>query len=45
MLQLKNISFSAENEDGKKEILKNISMEITDGFLAITGPNGGGNPH
>ncbi len=42
MLQLKNISFSAENEDGKKEILKNISMEITDGFLAITGPNGGG---
>ena len=42
MLQLKNISFSAENEDGKKEILKNISMDITDGFLAITGPNGGG---
>ncbi len=42
MLQLKNISFSAETEDGVKEILKDISMEITDGFLAITGPNGGG---
>ena len=42
MLQLKNISFSAETEDGVKEILKDISMDITDGFLAITGPNGGG---
>ena len=42
MLQLKNISFSAENEDGKKEILKDISMDIDNGFLAITGPNGGG---
>lgn len=42
MLQLKNISFSAETEDGIKEILKDISMDITDGFLAITGPNGGG---
>ncbi len=42
MLQLKNISFSAENGDGKKEILKNITMDIDDGFLAITGPNGGG---
>jgi len=42
MLQLKNISFTAKNEDGKKEILKNISMDIDDGFLAITGPNGGG---
>ena len=42
MLQLKNISFSAETEDGVKEILKDITMDITDGFLAITGPNGGG---
>ena len=42
MLQLKNISFSAENEDGKKEILKDTSMYIDNGFLAITGPNGGG---
>lgn len=42
MLQLKNVSFSAENEDGVKEILKGITMDIDDGFLAITGPNGGG---
>lgn len=44
MLELKNISFTATNEggDGKKEILKNISLEIDNGFIAITGPNGGG---
>ncbi len=42
MLQLKNISFSAENEDGVKEILKDITMNVDSGFLAVTGPNGGG---
>ena len=42
MLELKNISFVAETENGEKEILKDISMTISDGFLAITGPNGGG---
>lgn len=42
MLELKNISFSAQNEDGVKEILKDISLKIDDGFVAITGPNGGG---
>ncbi len=42
MLELKNISFTAENEDGQKEILKNISLKIEDGFSVITGPNGGG---
>ncbi len=42
MLELKNISFSTENEDGVKEILKDISLKIEDGFVAITGPNGGG---
>ena len=42
MIQLKNISFSAENEDGVKEILKDVTMDIDSGFLAITGPNGGG---
>lgn len=40
MLELKNISFYAENE---KAILRNINMTVKDGeFLAITGPNGGG---
>lgn len=42
MLELKNISFSAEGENGEKEILKNISMVIDNGFVALTGPNGGG---
>lgn len=42
MLELKNISFSAQNEDGVKDILKDISLKIDDGFVAITGPNGGG---
>lgn len=39
MLELKNISYEAE--DGK-EILSDISLTIDDGFVAITGPNGGG---
>ena len=42
MLELKNVSFAAQNDDGKKEILKNISIKFDDGFIAITGPNGGG---
>ena len=42
MLELKNISFRAENDDGTKEILKNISIEFDNEFIAITGPNGGG---
>ncbi len=40
MLELKNISYSAE---GKEGILKNISLTIEDNqFVVITGPNGGG---
>ena len=42
MLELKNISFSADSENGEKEILKNISMTLDNGFIALTGPNGGG---
>lgn len=42
MLELENISFAAETDNGKKEILKNISLAIDDRFVAITGPNGGG---
>jgi len=43
MLQLKNICFNAENEDGEiKEILKDINLELDNGFAVITGPNGGG---
>jgi Fe-S cluster assembly ATP-binding protein len=42
MLELRNISFEAENDGTKKEILKNISLTINERFVAITGPNGGG---
>ena len=42
MLKLENISFIVEADDAKKEILKDINLEINDGFVAITGPNGGG---
>lgn len=42
MLELKNISFTAQNEDGEKEILKDINLKIDTGFVVITGPNGGG---
>ena len=39
MLELKNISFSAD----RKQILKNINLVIDDAkFVVITGPNGGG---
>lgn len=44
MLELRNISFQAENEDNGKEIeiLRNISLTIEDQFVAVTGPNGSG---
>lgn len=42
MLELKDVSFAASGETGNKEILKNISLKIDDGFVAITGHNGGG---
>ncbi len=43
MLELNNISFKV-NEDGQdKEIIRDISLTLPDGKLAvITGPNGGG---
>ena len=43
MLELRNISYSAETESGTtKGILKNINLTIDERFVAITGPNGGG---
>ncbi len=44
MLEIKNLCFSAVNEDGEKvDILKNIDITVADGtFLVLTGPNGGG---
>ena len=42
MLELKNICFTAENEDGKKDIINNVSLTLNEKFIAFTGPNGGG---
>ena len=42
MLELKNISYVAQTDDTRKEILKDINLTIDDRFVAITGPNGGG---
>lgn len=43
MLELKNISFSVEENGKTLDILKDINLTIDDNkFVAITGPNGGG---
>ena len=43
MLELKNITYNVDDEQGKKEILNGVSLSIPDGkFVVITGPNGGG---
>lgn len=39
MLELKNICYELEDN---KEIIRDISLQIEDHFVAITGPNGGG---
>ena len=33
MLQIKNLSFAVDSDGQKKEILKNISLELHDGSL------------
>ncbi len=42
MLELIDVSFSVAGEEGTKEIVKNVSLKVEDGFVALTGPNGGG---
>ena len=43
MLELKNVSFGAENDGKPVEIVRDISLTIPDNkFVVITGPNGGG---
>jgi Fe-S cluster assembly ATP-binding protein len=42
MLELKNVSFSAEGAEGTKDIINDISLTIDERFVALTGPNGGG---
>ena len=42
MLELKNISYAAEDEGGTKEILNDINLTVSERFVVFTGPNGGG---
>ncbi len=42
MLELKNVCYSAENNGVKKEIIKDVSLDLSEKFIAFTGPNGGG---
>lgn len=42
MLQLVDVSYTVDAESGKKEILKNVNLTLDGGFVAVTGPNGGG---
>ena len=43
MLELKNISFGVEQNEGDKEIIRDISLTIPDDkLIVVTGPNGGG---
>ena len=43
MLELKNISFTVDDDGVKKQIIRDLSLKIENGrFVVITGPNGSG---
>ncbi|MEY8403673.1 ATP-binding cassette domain-containing protein [Oscillospiraceae bacterium 44-34] len=42
MLELQHISYNVEQDGGDKGILHDINLTISERFVAITGPNGGG---
>ncbi|MBQ3911713.1 MAG: ATP-binding cassette domain-containing protein [Lachnospiraceae bacterium] len=43
MLELQNITYSASDENGDKDILRDVSLTLEDNkFYVITGPNGSG---
>lgn len=42
MLELKNVGYRVQDEQGEKQILKDINLRLDDRFVAFTGPNGGG---
>lgn len=42
MLELKNVGYLVQDEQGEKQILKNINLRLNERFVAFTGPNGGG---
>ena len=45
MLELQNICYQVNDEDGDKEILRNVNLKIDDHFVVITGPNAVANQH
>ncbi len=42
MLELRNVSYYIVEDGERKDIIKDISLNINDKFTAITGPNGSG---
>ena len=42
MLELRDVSYRAEDENGVKEIISHVNLQIDERFVAFTGPNGGG---
>ncbi|MDY2628941.1 MAG: ATP-binding cassette domain-containing protein [Lachnospiraceae bacterium] len=42
MLELRDISYSVEDNGVRKDILKHINLKVDERFIAITGPNGSG---
>ena len=42
MLELQHISYDVEQDGDNKGILHDIDLTISERFVAITGPNGGG---
>lgn len=42
MLELRNITYEVDDNHDNKGILEDISLNIDEHFVAITGPNGGG---
>lgn len=42
MLELKNICYTVDTQNGKKEILKDVNLKLDGKFVAFTGPNGSG---
>ncbi len=42
MLELSHISFAASDGDVNKEILNDVSLRVSERFVAVTGPNGSG---
>ena len=43
MLEIKDLTFRVDTDDGRHEIVNNVNLTVGDGkLLVITGPNGGG---